>query len=84
MKNCISDLKCLNNAIFDHLPTMLVSDKNIRIQEQLEEFCTTPYVISSTMVPSFCNIKISMAKLWPLLNQCKFFMDCVFCTKFRF
>ena len=30
----------------------------------------------------FLQIRVSMAKLQPLLNHCKFFMKCVFCTKF--
>ena len=30
----------------------------------------------------FLQIGVSMAKLQPLLNHCKFFMKCVFCTKF--
>ena len=30
----------------------------------------------------FLKIGVSMAKLQPLLNHCKFFMKCIFCTKF--
>ena len=30
----------------------------------------------------FLQIGVSMAKLQPLLNHCKFFMKCIFCTKF--
>ena len=29
----------------------------------------------------FLQIGVSMAKLQPLLNHCKFFMKCIFCTK---
>ena len=32
----------------------------------------------------FLQIGVSMAKLQPLLNHCKFFMKCVFCTKFLY
>ena len=32
---------------------LLISDEYIRIQEQLNDFCT-PHVIRSTMVPRFC------------------------------
>ena len=30
----------------------------------------------------FLQIGVSMAKLQPLLNHCRFFMKCVFCAKF--
>ena len=30
----------------------------------------------------FMKIGVSMVKLQPLLNHCKFFMKCIFCTKF--
>ena len=33
-------------------------------------------------MPSFLQIRVSMAKLQPLLNHCKFFMKCVFVLSF--
>ena len=30
----------------------------------------------------FLQIGVTMAKLWPLLKYCEFFMKCIFCTKF--
>ena len=76
-----SDLKCLNKCQFYTLANNCSWQAN-----------TLEYEIDSRILDSTCDkehddaqvlqIGVSIAKLQPLLNHCKFFMKCVFCTKF--
>ena len=57
-----------------------MEDENIRIRDQLKVFWTTSHDKEHDDV-QVLHIGVSMAKLQPLLNHCKFFMKCVFSTK---
>ena len=76
-----SGLKCLNKCRF----YTLVNNHSWRVK-------TLEYKIDSRFLDfshdkehddaQFLQIGVSMVKLQPLLNHCKFFMKCIFCTKF--
>ena len=60
----------------------LMAGENIRIQDRLYDFWT-PHVIRSTIDDAqFLQIGVSMAKLKPLLNHCKFFINAFFVQVF--
>ena len=59
----------------------LVVGESIRIRDRLLRFLDSSRDKKHSDA-QFLQIGVSMAKLQPLLNHCKFFMKCVFCTKF--
>ena len=59
----------------------LVAGENIRIRDRLLRFLDSSRDKEHDDA-QFLQIGVSMAKLQPLLNHCKFLMNCVFCTKF--
>ena len=76
-----SGLKCLNKCRFKHLRTIAHSARKHRIQDQLLRFLDSSRDEEHDDA-QFLQIGVSMAKLQPLLNHRKFFMKCIFCTKF--
>ena len=59
----------------------LIAGENIRIRDRLLRFLDSSCDKEHDDA-QFLQIGVSMAKLQPLLNHCKFFMKCIFCTKF--
>ena len=59
----------------------LVAGEYIRIRDQLLRFLDSSRDKEHDDA-QFLQIGVSMAKLQPLLNYCKFFMKYVFCIKF--
>ena len=77
-----SGLKRLHECRFyTYAKKSLVSCENIRIRDRLLRFSDSSRDKEYGDI-QFLQIGVSMAKLQPLLNHCKFFMKCVFCTKF--
>ena len=76
-----SGLKRLNKCRFTHTRTIARCG-----QKHWNTRSTRRFLESSRDTKyddiQFLKIGVSMAKLQPLLNHCKFFMKCVFCTKF--
>ena len=61
MKNCRKVAENAKiNAILNTGEQLLVSDKNIRIQDRLKDFQTL-HVIRSTLMPSICESEL----VWP-------------------
>ena len=57
----------------------LVAGENITIQDRLLTFLDSSHDKEHNDA-QFLQNGVSMAKLQPLLNHCKFFMKCIFCT----
>ena len=76
-----SGLKCLNKRRF------YTYANNRSLQAKTLEYEIDSKILYSSRDKEhddaqFLQIGVSMAKLQPLLNHCKFFMKCIFCTKF--
>ena len=76
-----SGLKCLNKCRF------YTYANNCSFRTKTLEYEIESKILGSSRDKEhddiqFLQIGVSMAKLQPLLNHCKFFMKCVFCTKF--
>ena len=53
------------NAILNIHKQLLISDENIRIEDQLKDF-RNPHMIRSTLMPSICKSELVIAFVKPL------------------
>ena len=56
---------------------MLITDENVKNTKTTQKYLYSSHDKEQDGT-EFLQIGFTMAKLWPLLNYCKFFMKCIF------
>ena len=72
-----SGLKCLNKCRFTHTQTIVRCGRKHQNTRSTLRFLDSSHDKEHDDA-QFLQIGVSMAKLQPLLNHCKFFMKCIF------